>query len=295
MHILVVHNPVAGRTRPEALREILRRNFHSDHFELSVYETTGEDDITSLVREHVLAGVELVVAAGGDGTVSAVADALANGDVPLGILPAGTTNVVAQELGIPLNIERACRVFTGKYRYRSIDAIRYEDCFYIHSVGTGLSAQAMLGASRERKRRYGLLAYIWSILKIIVGIQPHNFTIMADGNIESFQAADVMLANISILTKPFRLGPHIAPDDGRVDICITRARSIFDIIGVALDILLQGQMHRPRNLIFREAYDSVKVTSDRPVLVQGDGEVLGQTPIEVTVIKGAVKIIVPAD
>jgi len=295
MRVFVVHNPVAGRTRPETLREILYRNLHTDHFDLSIYETTGEEDVSALVRERVRTGVELVIAAGGDGTVSAVADALANREVPLGIVPAGTTNVVAQELGIPLNIERACRLFTGKYKHRYLDAICYEDCFYIHSVGTGLSAQAMLGASREDKRRYGLLAYFWSILKIIVGIQPRHFTIIADGKVESFQAADVMLANISILTKPFRLGPHIAPDDGRVDICITRAKSIFDIIGVALDILLQGQMRRPRNLVFREAYDSVKVTSDKPVRVQGDGEVLGETPIEATIVKGAVKIIVPAD
>lgn len=294
MRIFVVHNPVAGRTRPEALREILQRNLRSDRFDLTVYETTGNDDIATMVREQIRMGVELVIAAGGDGTVSAVADALANSDVPLGILPAGTTNVVAQELGIPLNVERACRLFTGAYKHRSIDALHYDNCYYIHSVGTGLSAQAMLGASRERKRRYGLLAYIWSILKIIFGIQPHNFTIIADDNSESFQAADVMLANISILTRPFRLGPHIAPDDGRVDICITKARSIFDIFGVALDILLQGKIRRPRNLIFREAFKSIRVTSSRPVRVQGDGEVLGETPIDVTVVKGAVKIIVPA-
>jgi diacylglycerol kinase (ATP) len=295
MHIFVVLNPVAGRTQPGAIREALQRYFSADSIQLIIYETTGEDDIAGVVAAALRDGADQVFAAGGDGTVSAVVDSLVNSDIPLGIIPAGTSNVVAQELGIPLQIDRACKMLAGKTEVRSIDAIQYDGHYYVLSIGTGLGALAMRDTSRAQKRRFGPLAYIWAILKLIVGIQPRTFTIIADGEEREYRAADIMLANAATLTRPFRWGAHIQPDDGRIDICIMRAQSIFDIFGVAWDILVPGRTRRHRNLIYWPAYHSIKVFADRAMPVQGDGELLGETPIEATVMAGAVKVMVPAE
>jgi diacylglycerol kinase family enzyme len=173
--------------------------------------------------------------------------------------------------------------------------MRHGDHYYVLSLGTGLGALAMRDTSRAHKRRFGPLAYIWVILKLIVGIQPRTFTVVADGEEREFHAADVMLANAATLTRPIRWGAHIQPDDGRIDICIMRAQSVFDIFGVAWDILVPGRTRRHRNLIYWPAYHSVIVLADRAMPVQGDGELLGETPIEVTVIASAVKVMVPTE
>ena len=139
------------------------------------------------------------------------------------------------------------------------------------------------------------MAYIWAISKLIVGIQPRTFTVIADGEEREFRAADIMLANAATLTKPIRWGAHIQPDDGRIDICIMRAQSVFDIFGVAWDILVPGRTRRHRNLVYWPAYHSVIVLADRAMPVQGDGELLGETPVEATVMAGAVQIMVPPE
>ncbi len=295
MRIFVVLNPVAGRTQPGAVRDALERNFSVDSIQLVIYETTGGEDIGGLVAEAIKDGADQVFAAGGDGTVSAVVDGLVNSEIPLGIIPAGTSNVMAQELGIPLQVDRASKMLAGKTERRSIDAILYGEHYYVLSVGTGLGAQAMRDTSRANKRRFGPLAYIWAIFKLIIGIQPRTFTIIADGEEREYHAADVMLANVATLTKPFRWGAHIKPDDGRIDICIMRAKSIFDIFGVAWDIVVPGRTRRHRNLIYSPAYHSVNVMADKAMPVQGDGELLGETPIEATIIANAIKVMVPAE
>ena len=237
--------------------------------------------------------MDSVFAAGGDGTVSAVIDGLAHTEVPLGIIPAGTTNVLAQELGIPLNVDKACQLLSGEPATRAIDALQFGNELYVLSVGTGISAMAIKGTSREGKRKFGPLAYVWSVLKVVVGAQPYTFTIVADGQTMRIRGADVLLANVSKLTGPINWGQHIKPDDGQIDICIMRARNFFDIIGVAFDILIPGRPRKQRYLIYRQAKHSVVVFANRPLAVQGDGEYLGQLTLEVYLVPGAVRVLVP--
>lgn len=296
MRVLVILNPVAGRTQATYVRQVLEQNFPENGLiQLEIYETTGAEDVSGVVRGAVRSGVGRVFAAGGDGTVSAVVDALARTDIPLGIIPAGTTNVLAQELGIPLNVDKACRLLAGKTATRSIDALQLGQQHFVLSVGIGLDAQAIEGTSREGKRRFGPLAYVWSVLKTVTGVQPHIFTIVADGKKIRVKAADVLLANVSTLMRPFRWGPHIAPDDGRIDICVMKVKNILDFLGVARDIVVPGGLRRDRNLLYWSAHHSVMVFAEQPLPVQGDGELLGEKPLEVILVPGAVQILVPEE
>jgi diacylglycerol kinase family enzyme len=104
-----------------------------------------------------------------------------------------------------------------------------------------------------------------------------------------------MLTNVGTLTKPFRWGPHIKPDDGVIDICIMKAKSIIDMFGVVWDIVVPGGIRRQRNLVYLSATDTVEISAERVLPVQGDGELLGKTPIEAKLIAGAVKVMVPKE
>ena len=121
MHLFVVLNPVAGRSNATEVRQALARHFDPASWQVTIHETKAEEPVDEAVRASIEQGVDIVVAAGGDGTLSAVVDGLANSNVPLGILPTGTTNVVAQELNIPLSLEKACKLLAGKHKLRAID------------------------------------------------------------------------------------------------------------------------------------------------------------------------------
>ncbi|MDX1616052.1 MAG: hypothetical protein R3300_17205, partial [Candidatus Promineifilaceae bacterium] len=95
------------------------------------------------------------------------------------------------------------------------------------------------------------------------------------------------------LTGPILWGRHIAPDDGRIDICIVRARNLRDLLLVGWDMVVPGQPRQDRNLRYLEARHSVLVMADDPLPVQGDGEELGHTPVEVTLRPEAVRVLVP--
>jgi YegS/Rv2252/BmrU family lipid kinase len=277
------------------VRKALERHFiHADYW-IEIYETTGDESVREVVKQAVSDGAERVFASGGDGTVSAVADGLIGSNVPLGIIPAGTANVLAQELDIPSDIDKACKLLAETTRTRAIDALKVDGRYYMLSIGTGLDAMTIEQTDRKDKRRFGRLAYLASVIKVLVGVQPHRFIITVDGQKKHVQAADVLATNISTLTKPLRWGGHIEPDDGQIDVCVIRAKNLLDIMLVLWDMVWPGPPRDDRNLRFLKAKESIHIASAKPMAVQGDGEVLGKTPVEAKVVIGAVNILVAED
>jgi YegS/Rv2252/BmrU family lipid kinase len=292
LRVFTVINPVAGKTKAGTVAKSLQRYFDPAKWQMDIYETKGGEQVGAIVREAVEGGVDYVFSAGGDGTVSEVVDGLAHSDVPLGIIPSGTSNVIAQELGIPLNVDKACQMLAGTPAVLAVDAIQVGEQFFILAVGTGIDAKVMESVSRERKRRFGPLAYAWTTLKVIVGMQPRRFTIIADGKAFQMKAAVVLLSNVGTLTRPLRWGPNIRPDDGRIDINIIRGKNVLDYMLTAYDVLPGGP--RPTAHIRHiEANESVTIFADQTLRVQGDGELIGYTPLEARVVPGAVKVLVP--
>lgn len=292
MRILTVFNPVAGRTKASATIDTIRRHFDSPRFQLELYTTEDGESVREIVKQAISKGTDQVFAAGGDGTVSEVVDGLALSQVPLGIIPSGTSNVVAQELGIPLNVDKACQMLAGSPSTLAVDAIQVDQRYFILAVGTGIDAQVMASVSRGRKRRFGAAAYAWSTLKVIMGMQPRRFTIIADGKAVQMRAAVVLLSNVGTLTRPLRWGPDIRPDDGRIDINIIRGKNIFDYLLTAYDVL-PGPPRRMAHIRRFQASESVTVFADQVLKVQGDGDLIGKTPLEAHVVPAAVKILVP--
>jgi diacylglycerol kinase (ATP) len=289
---LFIVNPVAGRVKAGTIVNTLERHFKRTQWQLDFYETMGDEPVGEIVREAIEAGADFVFAVGGDGTVSEVVDGIALTDVPLGIIPAGTSNVVAQELGIPLNIDKACRMFAGNPGTTHIDAIQVGDQYFILAVGTGIDAEVMENVSSERKRQFGPAAYAWSTLKVIMGMQPRMFTIIADGKPFRMRAAVVLLSNVATITRPLRWGPDIKPDDGRIDINIIRGKNILDYLLTAYDVMPGGP--RPTAHIRRlHARESIIIQSSETLRVQGDGDLIGETPLEARVIPRAVKVLIP--
>jgi len=292
--VFVVLNPVAGKSDASAIRRALEHRSVRDAWAYEVYETTGEERIADVVREAVDRGFDMFVAAGGDGTVSGVAGGLVRRGIPIGIIPVGTGNALARELGIPVSIESALALLTERHDTAHIDAIRVGDRFFVLNISVGISALTMRDTERQDKRRFGVVAYIWTGIGKLFGVQPHRFTVEVDGQTVQVHASEIAVANSGAMGDPsFRWGPYVRLDDGRLDVCIVRARTAIDYLRVTRAVLL-GQQRRSPNIHCLSAGRNISIGSDQPLPVQADGELIGHTPVQMELVPGAVRVIVPA-
>lgn len=292
--VFVVFNPVAGHHHAATTQRAIEDHFRALAWPLEIYQTTGQEVVAARVREALQRGCNLVAAAGGDGTVSAVADGLIGTGVPLAILPLGTGNVLARELGVPLNLASALQLLDGPQRLRQLDAMRAWDRLHLLNISTGISALAMGDMHPGEKRRFGRLAYVWRGLRRILGAQPYRFTLSIDDHTFHVRASEVAIPNASTIgLAQLSWGDHIKVDDGHVDVCILRTRHPVDYARLAWHALLRQQRRDPA---FRSipARRSIVIEANRPLPVQGDGEVIGQTPVRIEVLPSAIPVIVPA-
>ncbi len=138
----------------------------------------------SVVGQVVEAGYQRIVAAGGEGTVSAVADALAGTQVPMGILPVGTGNLLARDLQLPLELSEAAALLADPdATSRSIDAMQVNGRTYISHISLGVYSQIIRQTTPEQKRRFGRIAYIWAALKEISRYPTWRFELEVDGRL----------------------------------------------------------------------------------------------------------------
>lgn len=294
LRVFVALNPRSGGATARDVREVLDRYFACADGSCVIHEVDARDDVADRVRQAIRQGARLVVAAGGDGTVSAVASGLVHAPVPLGILPLGTANVLAGELGVPQDVNAACALLAGPHATQGLDAMRVGDRLFFTQIGVGIDALMIRDTPHEHKRRFGRIAYVWTALVHLLGFQPRRFRVEVDGRRVRARASEVLVANGGVLgLPPFRWGPDIRPDDGRVDVCIIRARTLIHF-AILTWHFLTGQHKRSPNVRYFVAERHVAIQARRPLPVQADGEIIGDTPVSIQVVPHAVQVVVPA-
>jgi diacylglycerol kinase family enzyme len=290
MKALVILNPAAGKKSSEVVNESLAKHF-GGVIEYDVYETKKSDKPGDIVRARLGDGYDLVVAAGGDGTVSAVADGLVGSAVPLGVIPVGTGNMLARELGLPIDIDKAVALIASAPHSRKIDAMKIDGLTRVLSASVGLSPLIIGGASRKSKNRFGNFAYYWSAARNAFNIKRRYVEVEIDGGTEQFRAVEVVVANCGKLFKKLDpLGPEISLDDGRLDVWILSTKSGFDY-PLYICGLITGRLAKLRTNFFT-AEKSVTIKSFHPLKVQVDGELAGDTPLSVELLPGALTVLV---
>lgn len=295
--ILVILNPKSGTSSAAGVRRALAARIESGT--CRIHEIAEGDDVSRIVRDAVAAGTRRVVAAGGDGTVSTVADALAGTDAELMILPMGTTNVLARELTIPVEGPGtgevpAAKVLDGPSEVVEVDAMRIDGRHYFTQVGVGIDALMIRDTDDQAKRRFGKVAYLWTAARGLVGLQAHRFKIRVDNRVETVRATQIVVANVGMLGQPpYRWGPGIVPHDGKISICIVRARSLWQFLRLFWHVA-RGQHRADPKVRYLEAHRTVRIESRHRVPVQADGEVLGETPVEIDLVPATLRVVIPS-
>ena len=274
-------------------REELRRCFEATGLAVEVVETRTGDAVSERVAERLREGFGCVVAVGGDGTVSAVAHALAGGDVPLGIVPAGTGNLVARELGIPLAVDAAVALIKGPCQTRRIDAMRIGGRTYLLNAGVGINAEVIDQTSRLGKSLFGRSAYFGTAVWKVLQAKPQRMEVTIDGETRTYQATDIAISNCGILAKALNPnGPDIRADDGKIDVCILCMKTPLEYPWYYF--LRHIAPKRVNKIIHEiEAKTCVTVRSHVPLSVQADGDIVGTTPVTVEVLPSALSVLVP--
>lgn len=291
----VVLNPAAGQRGAPAVERALERCPAAAGWTVELYRTDEPTGVGQAVREAVGRGCDVVIVAGGDGTISAAASGLEGTETPMAIVPAGTGNVLARELGVPLRPDKALDLLTGDHGLARVDALRLGERLCFLSVSVGVTAVTMRDTQQEDKRRFGRAAYVWTGLWKLVGVQPHRFTVHVDGRAQHVEACEVLVANSGGVGDPaFRWGPQVRLDDGRADVCLVRGRTAWDYVAVAWTLLLRNPAPG-RHVRFLRAERSVTVEAERALAVQADGDFVGHTPVHVEVVPEAVRVVVPTN
>ena len=250
-----------------------------------------------MAKQAIASKPDLIIASGGDGTVSAVAGAVMKKDIPLGIIPRGTANAFAMALGITqqiLPIRRACEIIlAGKTRV--VDAARCNGMPLILLAGIGFEAETVARADREAKNRWGSLAYI------VAGWQQLEQQLMFDAEIEingktqKFQAGAITVANAAPVTSIMAQGTgRVVVDDGLLDVTIATAETKLQAVVTMLGMLESALIHTNNeiNNVVHLQTSKIKISADPPQKVVLDGEIIGTTPLVIETVPKALKVLV---
>jgi len=293
MKVLVVDNMQDSEETRLRLKESLRDHFPAAGLDYTLHEAHTGESLAEIVRRHVHDGVRLVVAAGGDGTVSLVCDGLRGSAVPLGIIPAGTGNLIARELGIPIDLDEAVALLAGPHQSRKMDAMLIGERAYVLNISAGISAAIVEGTSSRSKRKLGRLAYIGTALREGLSFRRWRLVVEVDGQSQPCRALDVSIMNGGLLgAQLYPPGPEIRMDDGALGIWILSMKNPADYIRYMYGVVAGRYRHPLARFI--QAERSVRIRGDTHLPVQADGDIIGNTPIEVTVLPAAITVWVPA-
>ena len=258
--------------------------------------TGGPDDARALAAQAVTAGVDAVAVFGGDGTTMQAARALVGTEVPLGLIPGGTGNVLAGNLRIPSDPIRAARILI-RGRRRIIDLGRAVlpdgEHFFGVAVGAGIDARIMGETALVHKRRWGIGAYMATTLRVLPEVRNTPCVVTVDGETLETNAALVMIMNCGEMIPPLvRVRPEINPEDGFLDMVTVSADSPWQGLRGLFRVILDGRRGEIRKTPYIRYARGIKFTveSAHPLPVQFDGDPVGDTPFTAEVVPRALTV-----
>ena len=283
--IPVIINPASGK--PQPVLHTVNETFRAHNLSWRGHLTYKFGDATRFAQQAVADGAEMVVVYGGDGTVLEVANGVMGSDVLIGILPGGTGNAVATELGISRKIEEAAELICTSKNQRAVDIAQVDDQYYLLRAYTGVSQDQ--AASRELKDKYHLMAYPMEVVKVLKNSPHAQYTVTVDGKKTEVAAMTCFVNNLDNTGGVDIDVGDITPDDGLVDVMIV-SKDRQSVSELGHYVLGHG---KSKSHAYHGQGKVVTVEAEPPQTVWLDGEFYKNTPVTIQVHPGAIHIIVP--
>ncbi|ASU34067.1 diacylglycerol/lipid kinase family protein [Mucilaginibacter xinganensis] len=286
--VFFIINPFAGQQIPvlESISDI----FDGSKIEYQVYELKEGESAETIARAQI-GSYDLIAIYGGDGSVTATGSALIGTSTPLAIIPGGTANVLAKEMGIPTEAKEALTlIHNGRYKLKTIDTGRVNGQPFLLRVSLGIMATMITEAVPELKDQLGQMAYGVSAIKTIYEAEPVNYTIDIDGKIIHTQGVSLTITNSgSMGIGDLQLQPGISISDGLLDIILLKDAGILSLVKAAGSSLLQYKT----DAISHWAGRKVKVTMQQQQVYLLDDCGYEAKELNIEVIPSSLSVVIP--
>ena len=282
---VVILNPAARSERAKRWRARVESLAEG----CTVCTTTAPGEAEILARHAVQEGFEKIIAAGGDGTIHEVVNGLANSTATLGLLPIGTVNVFAMELGLPSNNLDLCWDIIQGDHTRLVDLPSANEKYFVQLAGVGLDAQVVKETSARLKRNFGPLSYLISAAQVASRRPPRLFIESEDTSVE--EGSFVLVGNGRRYGGPFPFFKQAVIDDGLLDVVVFKQLGYLEIIKYLQDVFFSSEIRLPEVEYFQTR--ALRVTSEQHVPVELDGELVGTCPVEFQMRERALRVLAP--
>jgi len=283
-----VINPTAGKKQVEKWTERIRNLTGQKGFLYQIFITERPRDGVSKGRIAVQNNCDVVVAVGGDGTVSEVVNGIKDSKAILGVIPVGTGNDFARALDIPLTFEKALEcIFNGKNR--RIDLGVVNDKYFINVASVGFDAQVVIETQNIKKSLLGSAAYVFGLFKALMNYSPFDLEIETEDRAIKRQAVLIAVANGIFYGGGMKIAPHARMDDGLLDVCLVNSMTKWNIVRL-FPLLFSGKhLFRPEVEYFKVKRINIECENG---YINSDGEIPGKCPANFKVAADAIRIIV---
>ncbi len=283
--VLVILNPAAKSERAQALQNDIAALAPG----VVVRLTASAGDAREIAHAALSEEFDAIVAAGGDGTVNEVANGVAGSEIPFGILPVGTMNVFASDLGIPQNNLQAAWRIIEFGRARELDLPMANDKFFVQLAGIGLDAEVVRLTTPESKKSLGPLSYMLTLAQIVAE-RPPRIQVESEGR-PACEGCFVLVGNGRFYGGPFVLFPEARPDDGLLDVLVFKNQSHWDVVRYVQAVAFGNHPELPDVESFQTR--SMRVSSDGRVPVELDGEPADFLPCTFTFSPHKFRVLAP--
>lgn len=286
--VSVIYNPTAGWRQRGRFQRTLR-HLAMQGCALAVHETRGPGEAGMTARAAVAAGCDVVAIAGGDGTIDEVVNGLAGLAATVAIIPLGTANVLAGEIGLARNPETVADTIV-RGTARTIHIGRIGERRFVMMAGVGFDARVVAGVSRGLKRAIGKYAYVIEALRQMLRYRPVKFEVEIAG--EVMRAASVILANGRSYAGRYTVAPEARLEQPRFQVCLQTKAGRWHVLRYAL-AMLTGRLHRLSDVRIVPAHCAV-IRGPITEPIQADGDIIGTTPAAVAIARETITLLTPA-
>src|SRR5438552_5964840 len=281
----VILNPSAGNEQARHWQERIESIVRGCPVRVTLHSAEAE----ALARRAAEEGFGKIVAAGGDGTVNEVVNGIVGSSAALGLLPIGTVNVFAMELGLPLRNLKLCWDIIQGDNVRFVDLPSANGRFFVQLAGVGLDAQVVKETSLAFKRSFGPLSYLISAAQIAARQPPKLFIESESTSVD--EASFVLIGNGRLYGGPFPFFKHAVIDDGLFDVVLFKRLGYLEIIKYLQNVVFSSDIRAPDIEYFQTEH--LRVTSAQDVPLQLDGELAGSCPIDFRIQKKGLRVLTP--
>lgn len=280
----IIYNPTAGREQfRKELPDVLEK-LEKAGYETSAHATNGEGDATEAARKAVERKHDLVVIAGGDGTINEVIQGIAEADYrpKIGIIPAGTTNDFARALAIPKDTLQAVDIILEN-KVKALDIGKVNDKYFINIAGGGDLTELTYDVPIKMKAALGQLAYYMKGIEKLPSLKPVSTVIEYDDEVFEGEIMLFLVANTNSVGGFEKLAPNALIDDGYFDLLILKKTNLAEFLRLAT-AALRGAHLDDEKIIYTQA-KRIKITPNEKMLLNIDGEYGGLLPGEIVNLK----------